>query len=448
MPGEREGDGWNRREFLKALGASIGLPFFPSLFPRSAWADGGTSPDGVTPPRRLMFMAVPLGFVPNEPSTALGFGDAAIGWLPHDDGADYQLPSVHADLQPYRQHFSFLKGLSNRKYRGDPHMGDDALLTCADTLADPSQARSNTISCDQVAANSEVMGGMDVRNRSLVLGVDIAPYGSLSWTSRGSAISPLTSPARVFDRLFGTEDLPAAARLSRLKQKRSVLDATLHQIRDLNLKLNPADRRKLAEVTESVRGVEASIQVEEKWIDVPKPKASLSRPDESIKHISFRHAQSMFDLAHAAFLTDSTRVITYVMPSYFDEISHCNKHELTHPGGDPKRIEESLSTDKAMSAQVARFIKSMCDSKGHDDRPLLYHTLAAYGAGVWGASHGLRNLPMMLIGHGGGGIKQGSSRQYDDPTPMANLWLTMLKACGVPVDAFGDSTGTLDDLMG
>jgi len=458
MREKQEKSGWSRREFLKGAGVAIGLPFFPSLFPRTAWADS------VRPPARMMFMCVPLGFVPNKSIGNLPAYEAigSKGWFPEEEGQQYKMPEVHASLEPYREHISFLKGMSNHKYRGDSHIGNLVFLTCADTYANPAKAFSNTGSCDQLAAGSEIMGGQNVRYPSLALGV--GGQMALSWTENGVPISPMKSPAQVFDLLFGKEDLPAATRLQRLRQKRSFLDVTLKQIQRLNRDLNAADRAKLDEVLTAVRGVEANIQREEKWMNFEKPRVSFARPDESTSTYSIRHAQTMFELAHAAFLTDSTRVITYEMPASFTEVTPIEKHVLNHTG-DPAIAKAAVNVDRAMSEQVAHFIKLLCESKEHDGQPLIQNTLAAYGSGSWGAIHGLRSLPLMLIGHGGGKIKQGTTRKYDDKTPMANLWLTMLQAVGVmetdrngkPVKdgagnpvalkTFADSTGTLEGLI-
>jgi hypothetical protein len=442
--------GWNRRQFLRSAGVAIGLPFFPSLFPRTAWAEA------VTPPTRLMFMAVPLGFVPNRGilgNEGTGVKDPKYynAWFPEEDGAKYKMPAVHAGLEPYREHISFLKGLSNQKYRGETHYGDDVFLTCADTFADPSRSFSNTVSCDQVAAKYDVMGGANTRYSSLALG--IAPVfgahsGGLSWTEQGLPVSPLQSPAQVFDLLFGKDDVPAATRLLRLKQKKSVLDMMVGQIRDLDRKLNAADRRKLNEVISAVRGVETNIQREEKWLNVPKPKVALPRPEELQHFATTQHSKAMFDLAHAAFLTDSTRVITYGMPDTFRDITPFDKHGLNHPSENSKASEDAVRLDRAMSDQIARFVKLLSETKEHDGRPLIYHTIGAFGAGVWGRNHSLKSLPLMLIGHGSGHIQTGQTRSYPGSTPLANAWLTMLNACRVPVKSFADSTGTLDGVMG
>src|SRR5262249_35913262 len=162
--------------------------------------------------------------------------------------------------------------------------------TCADTYSDPSRSFTNTVSCDQVAAASPRMGG--VRHPSLSFGIP-AIYGcrtgGLSWTDRGSSITPTLSPALVFDRLFGAADLPLAGRLQRLADRRSVLDAQRWQIGELERKLNPADQQRLHEVLDAVRGVEQEIAREELWIGKPKPTVDYKRPDARIATNTVQH---------------------------------------------------------------------------------------------------------------------------------------------------------------
>jgi hypothetical protein len=445
--------GWSRRQFLRGAGTLVGLPFLPSLFTRALWGGEPGSPETVAPPRRLLFMCTPMGFVPNEwiLKAQPGFQSfAPEGWFPEDDGPGYKLPAVHAALAPYREHFSFIKGVSNHRYRGEVHYGDDVLLTCADTFADPSRPFSNTISCDQLAAGSAVMGGDAVRYPSLALGIPPimgTTTGGLSWTATGVPVTPLRSPVQVFDRLFGNGDIPAEVRMQRMRDQKSILDVTAKQVGSLDRALDAADRRKLDEVLSAVRGVEAEIQREARWMAVPKPKTDLARPDASCDATnSTAHARAMLALAHAAFLTDSTRVITYEMPPVFIEITSLNKHALNH-WGSPEVHAAVIRNDTEYSNQLAEFTRRLCSSTESDGSPLIHHTLAAFGSGLWGMNHYNRSLPMLLIGHGGGAIKQGSTLKFPETTPMANLWLTMLKASGVPVDSFADSTGTLEGLL-
>jgi hypothetical protein len=434
----------NRREFLRSASACIALPFFPSLHPGSFWSEPPP------PPRRLLFACVPLGFVPNKSLFVCPmFEEAgAKGWFPDEAGPLVAMPPVHAALDPYREHVSFLRGLTNGKYRGDVHSADISFLTSADTLADPAKTFTNTISCDQLAAASDALGGPQVRLRSLSLGTKTfygAPYHGLSWLDNGVPVMPIKTPAEAFDLLFGKDDVPAETRLRMLKQKRSVLDATLGQVKALHRDLNAADRAKLDEVLTAIEGIEAKIAREERWIGQDKPAAPFERPESHIGGDSQEHTRLMLDLAHAAFLTDTTRVVAFSMPGSFSEVSPFEKHSLNHDLT-PERAVDASRVDTAMSDEIAAFTKKLCDSKEADGSPLIQHTLAAYGAAVWGANHALKNLPIMLIGHADG-IKQGQSRMYAD-VPLANLWTTMLAASGVelPGGVFADATGPLAGL--
>lgn len=93
----------------------------------------------------------------------------------------------------------------------------------------------------------------------------------------------------------------------------------------------------------------------------------------------------MFDMMVAALQTDSTRVITYRLPT------------------------NSL---------------------------LLDNSLIAMGSGLR-TGHKRRNLPILFAG---GGIRQGQHVVYKEyESPLGNLWLSMLKHVGCPVDTFADS---------
>jgi hypothetical protein len=434
-----------RRRFLRAAGTAIALPFLPSLYPRAAFA--GDPPETAPPPMRMLFLGVPLGF------TWKGvFGATNEGWNPETDGADYKMPEVHASLEPHRRDLSFIKGLRHGRYRADSHYGDDVFLTGADTLSDPSRAFTNTISCDQVAAESPVFA-QGVRYRSLCLGIPPSAYhssrsGGLSWTRQGIPIPPLTSPAQVFDLLFGADDMPAEARLLRLQQQRSVLDAALGQYRDIAAALNDADRRKLDEVATAVRDVEAELQHEQEWIATPKPTTTVAPPDREINPLSPRQATVMFDLIHAAFLTDSTRVITYHLPVLApkDAPYTGGKHDIVH-GVTPIQQQTMLANDRAASELLAALLGRLKAARDHAGRSILDHTIGAMGAGNWGCLHGCDSLPAMLFGHGGGKLVQGATRTYPSSVPLANVWLTLLRSAGLTVDSFADSTGVVPELL-
>jgi hypothetical protein len=453
------GPQFSRRRFLRAAGVAIALPFLPSLFPARAFA--GSAGDPPPPPRRLIFLSVPLGFIPNPWIAKGDFGRSGLfphSWLPETDGPAYDMPAAHESLEPYRGDISFLKGLSHQKFRGDSHYSDEVFLTGADTKADPSRAFVNSISCDQVAVASPALAGPDVRHPCLTLGIPSrnmgSSTGSLAWSANGSPVTPTVSAAKLFDQLFGKDDVPKAVRLARFADRRSILDATLAQVAEMNRSLNPADRRKLDEVLTSVHDIESDIKREEGWLDVPKPQVSFPRPPEVFSmpihdgvgqfgYNSSYHVETMLKLAHAAFLTDSTRIITYELPEAYADVTKNGKHGMVH-AGTQQLADDHFAMDKAESDQLSGFIKLLKDSADHDGKPLLHHTCGVFGSGCWGAHHGMKSLPIMTFGNAGGRIKPGESRTLPDSTPLANLWLTMMRACGVEVQSFADSTGEIE----
>ena len=57
------------------------------------------------------------------------------------------------------------------------------------------------------------------------------------------------------------------------------------------------------------------------------------------------------------------------------------------------------------------------------------------------------NLPIIVAGAAAGGVKGGRHISYAEPTPLANLHLTLLERVGVRMDAFADSQGKVDELL-
>ncbi len=53
----------------------------------------------------------------------------------------------------------------------------------------------------------------------------------------------------------------------------------------------------------------------------------------------------------------------------------------------------------------------------------------------------------MLVAGGAGKVKGGRHIKYAEPTPLANLHLTLLNKVGVQVESFADSQGQVDELF-
>jgi hypothetical protein len=73
--------------------------------------------------------------------------------------------------------------------------------------------------------------------------------------------------------------------------------------------------------------------------------------------------------------------------------------------------------------------------------------MLAYGSGIGdGNRHNHDELPLLVVGRGGGTLKTGRHVRYSGRPPLNNLWLSLLDRFGARADKLGDSTGLLPDL--
>jgi hypothetical protein len=82
------------------------------------------------------------------------------------------------------------------------------------------------------------------------------------------------------------------------------------------------------------------------------------------------------------------------------------------------------------------------------DGTLLDHALYLYGSGMGNPNvHDHVNLPIIVAGGAAGRMRGGRHIRFNEPTPLANLHLTLLNKVGVRVDSFADSDGRIDELF-
>jgi hypothetical protein len=61
--------------------------------------------------------------------------------------------------------------------------------------------------------------------------------------------------------------------------------------------------------------------------------------------------------------------------------------------------------------------------------------------------HDHTNLPILVAGGAAGKMRGGRHIRYTEPTPLANLHLTLLDRAGVRLDSFADSLGKVVELF-
>ncbi len=274
---------------------------------------------------------------------------------------------------------------------------------------------------------------------------------SLSWTRSGAPVPSDSFPSSVFARLFlegRPEEVQAQAR--RLRDGQSVLDAVRDQAARLRPALGADDREKLDEYFTSVRELEQRVARNEEWAKKPKPKVDAKPPQNIASPADLvGRTRLMFDLIHLALQTDSTRLITMLMPgtSLVPPIPGVSlgHHDLSHHGQDPSKIAQ-LKTVELEKMKLLHDLLAKLKQAREDGGTLLDRTTVFFSSNLGNASnHSTRNLPVLLAG---GGFKHGRHLAFD-PTngpPLSNLYVSMLQRLGIAADKFGSSTGPLTGL--
>ena len=91
---------------------------------------------------------------------------------------------------------------------------------------------------------------------------------------------------------------------------------------------------------------------------------------------------------------------------------------------------------------VADFLVQLKQTR-EDDCNLLDRTTVFFSSNLANAAtHGVKNLPILLAG---GGFKHGQHLAFDPQKnpPLCNLYVQFLRRLGADVNAFGSSTGTI-----
>ena len=447
---------FNRRHFLRGLGACVALPAFESLGALKALAAPAsklaTTAGGA--PLRTAFVYFPNGAIP-------------AAWWPKGDGKAAEFSRTLKPLEPLRRHLQVLGGLDQMcayggaDGGGDHARGNGVFLTGVRLNKSATDIRAG-ISIDQAIAR-EV--GHLTRLPSLELSSDAvrtsgacdsgyacAYQFNLSWSSATTPVAAESNPRMVFERLFGTGAPGARAENMKRRQQeqRSVLDFVLEDARGMNRRLNGRDRDKLDQYLTGLREIETSIQKAERFGAVPDPGVETPA---GIPQDRAQHAQLMLDMLALAFQTDSTRVATLMLGHDGDNRSlpeagiSEGHHDLSHHFQNEEKIQKLTEIDLWYATQFAKFLHKLEATKDADGQSILHNSMILYGSGnADGNRHTHANLPLLLAGGGGGALTPGRYVQHG-AKPMCNLFLSLAEKMGAQtLERHGDSTGRLGNV--
>jgi Protein of unknown function (DUF1552) len=435
----------SRRSFLHGVGVTMALPWLESV---PVWGDDASANRASEPPVRFACLFSGNGFHSKE-------------WWAKGEGKEMELGKVLESLHPFRKKLLFLRGLYNQEALiGGIHSCQTGNLLTGAHLA-PGGAIQSGISCDQVVA--EAMKSQ-TKVPSLVLGCEpsiAAIHGNysmiysshISWNSASTPTPLELYPALAFDRLFRDQVG---------RTDKSVLDAVIEDTRGLRNTVSTSDRQRLDEYLSSVRELEVRIDQAGKagrlqgWRPTLE-KPDMPRPADGIPQDIDQHMRLMCDILVLAFRTDTTRVCTLKLnndhsslrfPNLPSEksptqgIDYMIHHLLSHTdGGDWLKVNQFF-------AQQLAYIAGKLDSVQEGDRTLLDNSMLLYMSSMMTGNHDNKQLPVVLVGRGGGQIQTGRILDYmDNPNrKMCSLYLSLMDKTGVHLDKFGDSTERLAEI--
>ncbi|MCR9294495.1 MAG: DUF1552 domain-containing protein [bacterium] len=403
------------------------------------------------PPRRFCAFFFGNGVaIPKQDST-----DAQQGWswFPRTAGADYTLTKPLEPLALHRDEMSIFGGMSHPSSRMlVGHNTVDVWLTGADIRV----SLDNSISLDQLIARH---AGTHTRIPSLVLsshgGVGTKSRSTtISFDTQGRAVPAESSPRRLFERLFqphgsGTQ----AVRKKALASSRRRVDFLLEDSHSLRNNLGKSDQIRLDEFVESLHELETRLTRAQNWLGKALPRVEAESvnldvsPDGPTDYI-----RTMMDVIVLALQTDTTRVTAYQICAE-DGVGICDRfptilgigrrghHQLTHSDGEL----EWAHYDRYLAEQFAYFLGRLSSIREGDSR-LLDNTMALFGSAT-STTHNARNYPTILAGGSNLGLRHGRYFTHETERPMGDLYVTILKQYGIPIDAFAESTGEFAEIL-
>ena len=374
-------------------------------------------------------------------------------WWARGEGKAMELGKVLAPLTDFREKMLFVRGLYNEEaQKGNIHSSQTGNLLSGAPLASGGEIRSGT-SIDQLLAQRY---GNSTKVSSLVLGCEksnpaVHKNYSMLYSSHISWSSPTTPtpleiyPALAFDRLF-KDDVQ--------RGDKSVLDAVLADATDLRRQISANDQRKLDEYLDSVRDVELRIENAGRKGELQGWRPTLSKPNiprpaDGIPQNIADHMRLMCDILVLGFQTDTTRICTLKLNNDHSSLRFPNlgvdymiHHLLSHSD-----TGDWLKVNQFFLEQVG-YIARKLDSIQEGERTALDNTMLLYCSSMLTGSHDASQLPVVVLGGGGGRIKGGRVLDYKGKPDrqMCRLYLSMMDKMNVRLPKFGDATRALEEV--
>jgi hypothetical protein len=439
----------SRRTVLRGAGVTLALPLLDAMIPAAT----ALAQTAASPKMRMGFFYLPHGAIMGNTS----FGPEMDRWTPGGAGADFTLSPILKSLEPYKRYVTSIGNLQNQAMVGGVHSLAPATWLSGMRPDKASASASMSMTLDQVGAQhigkNTTLPSLEVASETTQQAAACSGSAcfyntTLSFRDAHSPLPMEHNPRKVFVQLFGEGDTPEE-RAAISDQTKSLLDRVRDRIRALRQDLGPGDRTVLDNYVETVREIERRVQLASS-----RDLSSIKVPEAPIGELNAFGSQVdlMFDLIALALQADLTRVASYIMVAEgtnrtYNHIGVPDSfHPVSHHANDMTRIEKLIKIQTWHVERFAAFLDKIAKTPDGDGT-LLDHAMFLYGSNMSNSDrHNGHPLPTLLVGGGNGTLRGGQHIAPAQPTPIANLHLTILEKIGAAQSSFGDSTGTIAGL--
>lgn len=445
---------------LRGAGIAVALPWLEAMAVSSPLIANvaRANPLAAAAPVRMAFLYVPNGIhMPH--------------WKPTgQDTNQFKLKSIFKPVEKFRHQMNIISGLALDGAFAHGDGGGDHARSVASFLtgAHPKKTHGsnirNGVSVDQIAAQKI---GHLTRLKSLEIGAEESSTGgqcdtgysclytsNISWRTDRSPLAKEINPAAIFERLFATEQRKTADRrtlATKTQNRKSILDFVNQEAKILHHDLGLSDRRKLDEYLYAVREIERRLVSTDKLDQNETDHASFQRPIGVPRQYE-EHVKLLLDMMVLAFQSDSTRVATFMFANAGSNRAYTNlaikdgHHNISHHGNSRNK-QRKISTINTFHMTLMSHLLERLEAIPEGNGTLLDNCMVLYGSGIAdGNSHSHKDLPIAMFGRAGGSITPGRHLQLRSGTPLTNLYRSMLKRVGAPVEKFSDSNGEVEEI--
>lgn len=432
------------RGAFKGSAVAVGLPWLEAMMPAFA-GTGGARP-------------APLRFG----TWFWGCGVTPGRWTPTPGAQGLELKPESMPLERIKHHLNFLNGFDAILDGRPNHVHISGTFSLRSGIAPMRFGVIEGPTFDTAIADHL---GATTRFRSIECTATGNPADMYSYRSAQVRNTPETSPAALYDRIFGAgfqkpgegEFEPDPNTLGRL----SVLSVVSDQRKALESRLGTEDRRRLDHYFTSVREVEQQLEIQTREPVIPKACEVPDRPGETVTNYDLENVHKnhklMARLVALAMACDQTRSFNMLFSNSASSLHRSGEasshHLYTH--------EEFTRADLGYQVETSRFVvenmKAWADfveilaSIPEGDGTLLDNCLVlAHSDTSWAKIHAVQGIPMMTAGRAGGRIKNGLSITANGD-PITRVGLTMQQIAGLPVDRWGtasmDTSSSISQLL-